>query len=81
MKGCQQLKKSPDTRMPITKPILLKILSALPETIPDNNNIIMLRAIFLLAFHGFFRLGELVVQDKEHVAKVIQITKTDLNFV
>ena len=79
LKGCQQLKKSPDTRMPITKPILLKILSALPETIPDNNNIIILRAIFLLAFHGFFRLGELVVQDKEHVAKVIQ--RTDLNFV
>lgn len=41
LKGCQQLKNSPDTRMPITKPILLKILSALQNTVPDNNNIII----------------------------------------
>ncbi|XP_062614099.1 uncharacterized protein LOC134275823 [Saccostrea cucullata] len=79
LKGCQQLKTSPDTRMPITKPILLKLLSALQKTVSDNENIIMLRAIFLLAFHGFFRLGELVVQDKEHVTKVIQ--RADLTFV
>lgn len=33
----------------------------------------------MLAFHAFFRLGELVVRDKEHVAKVIQ--RTDLTFI
>lgn len=79
LKGSQQSTKSPDTRMPITKPILLKLLSALNSTVSDRNNILLLRSIFLLAFRAFFRLGELVVGDKEHVAKVIQ--RTDLTFI
>ena len=79
IKGAQNLNKSPDNRMPITKPILLKILSALPHSATDNNNIILLRAVFLLAFNGFFRLGELVSQDNLHVSKVIQ--RADVSFI
>ena len=45
IKGAQNLNKSPDNRMPITKPILLKILSALPHSATDNNNIILLWAV------------------------------------
>ena len=54
------------------KPILLKILSALPHSATDNNNIILLRAVFLLAFHGFFRLGEVVSQDNLHDVSFIK---------
>lgn len=57
LKGSQQSTKSPDTRMPITKPILLKLLSALNSTVSDRNNILLLRAIFLLAFHAFCSSG------------------------
>lgn len=64
--------------MPITKPILLQLLSALHFTVVHRNNILLLRAIFLLAFHAFFRL-ELVIQDKEHVSKVLQ--RSDLTFI
>ena len=54
------------------KPILFKILSALPHSATDNNNIILLWAVFLLVFHGFFRLGELVSQDNLHDVSFIK---------
>ena len=79
IKCAQNLNKSPDNRMSITKPILLKILSALPHSATDNNNIILLRAVFLLAFHGFFRLGEPVSQNNLHVSK--DIRRADVSFI
>ena len=78
LKGAQNLKKSSDSRLPITKPILLRILAALQHTVSDKNGIILLRAIFLLAFHGFFRLGELVSRIKESFHLVFQ--RNDINF-
>ena len=82
LKGAQNLKKSSDSRLPITKPILLRILAALQHTVSYENGIILLRAIFLLAFllafHGFFRLGELVSRNKESFHLVLQ--RNDINF-
>lgn len=53
--------------------------NALNFTVSDRNNILLLRAIFLLVFHAFFRLGELVVRDKEHAVNMIQ--RADLTFI
>ena len=72
LKGAQNIGKSPDCRMPITKPILLKLLAALQHTVTDKNNRLLLKAIFLTAFHGFFRLGELVVRSNSMTKKVVQ---------
>lgn len=63
--------------MPVIKPIMLKLLSALYSIVADKNYIlffkaILIKAIFLLAFHAVFRHGELVIQDKEHISKVLQ---------
>ena len=72
LKGAQNMGKSPDSRMPITKQILLKLLGALTHTVADKNNLLLLRAIFLTAFHGFFRLGELVVRNNNMAKTVAQ---------
>lgn len=79
LKGTQNLKKTSDSRMPITKSMLQKILTALQHTVPDKQSVILLRAIFLLAFHGFFRLGELVIRDNSQFNLVVQ--RNDISFV
>jgi hypothetical protein len=43
----------------ITKDILLKLIEALKICISDTHHRILLRAIFLLAFNAFLRLGEI----------------------
>lgn len=56
VKGTQNLRKTSDTRLPITIPILKWILVALQHTLVEENCILLLRGIFLLAFHGFLGL-------------------------
>ena len=79
LKGSQNLSRSVDCRMPITKPILAKLLLALPHIANDKNNLFLLRAIFLLAFHGFFRLGELATRNKDQISRVVQ--REDVKFI
>ncbi|XP_062590358.1 uncharacterized protein LOC134251958 isoform X1 [Saccostrea cucullata] len=72
IKGAQNLARTVDTRLPITKPILIKLLSALDHTVQEADSRTLLSAIFLLAFHAFMRLGELVPRNKTFNSKVIQ---------
>ena len=72
LKGCYKLGASVDTRLPITGEISKSIVNALCHTVPNQAQSILLKAIFLVAFHGFFRLGELVVASKAQSARVIQ---------
>ena len=79
LKGTQNLAKTSDSRLPITVQILQNIIKALDHTVPIFYNRIMLKSIFLLAFHSFLRLGELVIRSTEYESKVLQ--KQDVSLV
>ena len=77
LKGCNKLAGRTDTRLPITKDILLKLIEALKICISDTHHRILLRAIFLLAFNAFLRLGEILVREPSTIVTVLQ--KSDVN--
>ena len=52
IKGCNNLSRTIDTRIPITMDILKNIMQGIEPAVQDFYLRIMLRAIFLLAFHA-----------------------------
>lgn len=57
-----------DTRLPVTLPILEQLLSSLKRIISDKFTRYMLRTMFVVAFFGLFRIGEIsqTVTDPQH---------------
>lgn len=78
LKGCENLTPSTDSRLPITKTLLHKLISILPSVFQQHYHQLLLKTLFLVAFNGFFRLGELVIRTKQGADKVLQ--RQDLNF-
>lgn len=78
LKGCQALGQRKDTRLPITAPILQKLLAALEHTVSQYPLRLLLRAVFLLAFHAFLRLGEITVKSLKSKHQVLQ--RSDVTF-
>lgn len=78
LRGCYKLGPTVDTRLPITGEILKSIINALSHTVTNQAQSLLLKALFLVAFHGFFRLGELVVTSKTQSVRVIQ--RSDVHF-
>lgn len=78
LKGCNNLRKSHDTRLPITKQILEKIIDGIDKCIDNNFTKTLLKAVFLLAFNAFLRLGEILVRSPKEAGSVIQ--KQDVTF-
>ena len=72
IKGTHNLVKSGNIRLPITKIIRIKLLSALHHTVQEADTRVLLSTIFLIAFHAFMRLGELVARSSVYDTKVIQ---------
>lgn len=72
LKGCNNLSSRSDTRLPITKDILIKLIGALKFFVSDPYHQVLLKAIFLLAFNAFLRLGEILVRDPDSKCKVLQ---------
>ena len=77
--GAHKSSKSPDYRLPITTSILERLLTALESIVPNYFNKILLQCIFSVAFHGFFRLGELIAKTPSQTPYVVQ--KQDVNFI
>ena len=80
LKGCNNLQPNRDCRLPITKDILIKILNSLNLCIPEHANRILLKAIFLLAFGAFLRLGQILIRSKAHSDKVLQVADVAINY-
>lgn len=78
LKGCQAHSQRKDTRLPITVPILQKLLSALEHTVSQYPIKLLYHAVFLLAFHGFLRLGEITVKYLKSKHQVLQ--RSDVTF-
>lgn len=78
IKGCQALGPTKDTRLPITADILQQLLNALNHTVTQYSLRIMLRALFLLAFHAFLRLGEITAKSVKSSKHLLQ--RPDISF-
>ncbi len=50
-----------DSRVPISVPILLELVSALPHVCSSRFEAVLFRAVFSCAFFGFMRVGEFAV--------------------
>lgn len=64
LEGGRKAGARPDTRQPITLPLLHKLTASLPIFLSDQYLIILLKAMFLTAFHAFLRVGEFTVRSK-----------------
>ena len=58
--GAQHLRTVYDVRLPITLPILTKLVAAVPTIITFRYKKVMLRAMMVLAFKAYLRVGEMV---------------------
>lgn len=70
--GASKSAKLPDYRLPITYSILKKLVNALQFTVPNFFHRLLLHCIFTVAFHDFFRLGELIAKIPSNKPFIIQ---------
>lgn len=77
--GIKRNKFSKDTRLPITREILGKIMLVLPVVCHSHYEIQLFRSAFSLAFHGMFRVGELAVASNSNSNHTISIENVILN--
>ena len=72
MTAQSRLCSKPDIRLPITRSILHKLVQALNHTITPAYQILLFQTMFLVAFYGFFRVGELTTKTPERRHSVLQ---------
>ena len=73
LKGVQNLKGKNDPRLPITKATLIKLIDSLPCVIVNVDNQLALKAMFLLAFYAFLRVGEISTKSGSDTKQVLQV--------
>lgn len=79
--GTYRLSQTIDTRLPITIPILNKMLLAIPVILNSYYEQCMFKAMFLFAFSTFARIGELAdVRDipQEHILQLSDVSLTSV---
>lgn len=79
--GTYRLSQTIDTRLPITIPILNKMLLAIPVFLNSYYEQCIIKAMFLFAFSTFARIGELVaVRDipQEHILQLSDVSLTSV---
>lgn len=78
LQGCHHSAPNKDSRLPITAPILSRLVTGLQSAVLNNMHRILLKSIFLIAYQAFLRIGELVVKHRSHVNSVVQ--REDISF-
>ena len=67
-------RRKSDIRLPITRPVLHELVRSLRFTNSSAFQRTLYRAMFLLAFYGFFRIGELAANSAKSVSTVLQFS-------
>ncbi|KAH3781769.1 hypothetical protein DPMN_159673 [Dreissena polymorpha] len=67
MHGYTYRLKSPDKRLPITPDLLARLVQSLHFTSNSVFHRILVKAMYLLAFHAFLRVGEITGRSKPAV--------------
>ena len=66
-----------DIRLPISRPLLYKLANALTHTNPSAYQRCLYTCIFMVAFYGFFRIGELAckqISQRDQVVRFENVT-------
>lgn len=66
LKGYSKLAPAHDVRLPITLPILRRIIASFQRTTESAYQLQMLTAMCSLAFFAFLRVGEITVNGRDH---------------
>jgi hypothetical protein len=74
LQGACKLTASVDIRYPITRPILKLLVNSASCCLSDKYNTLLFQTAFVLAFHGFFRIGELFPNSYKLSPQVVQVT-------
>lgn len=80
MKGAQNLRGSVDNRLPITKQILSRLMTAVPSVIQSHFYQFLLKAMMSLAFYCFLRVGEMALKSGSEKGKVLQVQDVVVNY-
>ena len=70
--SAQSRRSSPDVRLPITRLVLHELIAALSHTNGSAFQRTLYTAMFLIAFYGFFRVGEIAAKTKGSVQSLLQ---------
>lgn len=70
--SAQSRRGSPDVRLPITRPVLHELISSLGHTTGSAYQRTLYTAMFLIAFYGFFRVGEIAAKTKGSAHSILQ---------
>ena len=62
--GARNLGTVPDVRLPVTLPVLSRLVQALPTVFTSRYKCLMLRAMMVLAFKAYLRIGEMVPRSR-----------------
>ena len=77
--GAHNLRSVADVRLPVTLPILLKLISALPHVVTSHYKRLMLRAMMVLAFRAYLRVGEMVPRSTRMLQGCLQLSNLSLH--
>lgn len=78
LKGCQNLRPSSDSRLPITKDILNRLNEATSPVLNDAYCSTLIKAMMSLAYFCFLRIGEIAVKNDSSLDKVIQLENINI---
>ncbi len=79
LQGARRLRPSSDLRAPVTPRILHRLVESTSKTTDSLYIRLLIYAIYLLAFHAFLRIGEIVVTSPSKTSEVIQFHQVVLS--
>lgn len=79
LEGCRRLRPLSDTRLPMSIPILVQITQSLPAVCTSTFEACLFKTVFVCAFFGFMRVGELAA-DSRHRVQPSVLTAADVQF-
>ena len=74
-RACRLYNDRVKNRLPIKKPLLELILYQVPRVATDRYFILLIRTIFILAYYGLLRIGELTAGDHNVKARDIHVAE------
>lgn len=77
LEGIRRSRVGKDIRLPITQPLLTKIVAKLHSVCFSTYEALLFKAAFTLAFHGFMRVGEITASS---LCLSRAVAVTDVNF-
>ena len=75
IKGYGKLDHRVDVRLPITLPVLHRLVSVFHNLSLSSYEILMFQSMCLLAFHAYLRVGEITLNNKKAAVNIIRLSQ------